>query len=113
MWIRTFGSYVANRELNKAVHSAKLQHRRSLLPDEVDTLVDHEKNYFWVSLFQHLNHMSNYAKKQQFELALVLDGRGLSDTGRDVLSKMDICVSHGTFHAYKAEYVFQAQEEIK
>ena len=113
VWLRTFSSWTGWKTFSKYAKRAAQSEHKSLERDEVDELVEHEKNYFWVSYFQHLNHMSNYGKLQQFEMALVLDGKGLSDTGRDILSKLDVCVSHGTFLNYKGSYIRDAQLAIQ
>ena len=113
VYVVTFSCFVSFRSLRTYLDNARNAGRAHFLPDEVDDLVDQEKNFFWLNLFQHINHMGNAGKRQQFELALMMDGRGLSDTGRDILAKMDVCVSHGTFLEYKAQYINAADTAIR
>jgi hypothetical protein len=42
--------------------------------NDVNELKQAERNSFWFLTFFHLNHMGNTAKRQQFELAYMLDG---------------------------------------
>jgi hypothetical protein len=94
------------------MEEARQAGREHLLHEQVEELVDQEKNFFCLILFQHINHIGNAAKRQRFEVALVLDGKGLSDTGRDILSKMDVCLSHGAFLDYKERYIYAAEIAI-
>jgi hypothetical protein len=81
--------------------------------NDVNELKESEKNSFWFLTFFHLNHMGNTAKRQQFELAYMLDGKGLSDTGRNILATLDIGVGKGTFDDYKTAYLNQAESETR
>jgi hypothetical protein len=80
--------------------------------NDVNELKQAEKNSFWFLAFVHLNHMGNTAKRQQFELAYMLDGKGLSDTGRNILATLDIGVGEGTFDDYKT-YLNQAESDTR
>jgi hypothetical protein len=80
---------------------------------DVNGLKQAEKNSFWFFTFFHLNYMGNTAKRQQFELAYMLDGKGLSDTGRNILATLDIGVGKGTFDDYKTAYLNQAEADTR
>ena len=80
---------------------------------DVIELKDAEKNSFWFLTFLHLNHMGNTAKRQQFELAYMLDGKGLTDTGRNILASLDIGVGKGTFADFKQQYINKAEIETR
>ena len=108
-----FGSYATDRLYRQAVRVAKDQKMENLTENFSEALPRREKKHFWFRTFNALNHMSNVAKTQQFELSLVLDSRGLSDTGRDLLSKFDMGVSHGTFLEYRRKYLEKADKHAK
>ena len=85
--------------------------QEKLSDDSSEEIILREKKHFWFRTFSAL--MTNVAKRQQFELSLVLDSRGLSDTGRDLLSKFDMGVSHGAFLEYRRDYLAKADQHIK
>ena len=76
-------------------------------------LIAKEMGNFWATTLLHLYHMGNKVKLQQFALTMFLDSRGLSDNGRDVLSKLDICLSHGGFLSYRDECLNGAEDDIR
>jgi len=108
-----YGSYATDRLYRSASRKLKEEKREKISDEESEKIITREKKHFWFRTFGALNHMTNVAKRQQFELSLVLDSRGLSDTGRDLLSKFDMEVSHGTFIEYRREYVAKADQHIK
>ena len=108
-----FGSYATDRLYRSASHRMKEGTHEKLSADSSEEIILREKKHFWFRTFSALNHMTNVAKRQQFELSLVLDSRGLSDTGRDLLSKFDMGVSHGAFFEYRRDYLAKADQHIK
>ena len=108
-----FGSYATDRLYRSASHRMKEGKQEKLSADSSEEIILREKKHFWFRTFSALNHMTNVAKRQQFELSLVLDSRGLSDTGRDLLSKFDMGVSHGAFLEYRRDYLAKADQHIK
>ena len=108
-----FGSYATDRLYHSAAHRMKEGKQEKLSADSSEEIILREKKHFWFRTFSALNHMTNVAKRQQFELSLVLDSRGLSDTGRDWLSQFDMGVSHGAFLEYRRDYLAKADQHIK
>ena len=96
-----------------AVREAAGMRKEMINASVAATLIEKEMGNFWLTILFHLNHMGNKAKKEQFALTMFLDSRGLSDNGRDVLSKLDICLSHGSFLSYRDECLRGAEDEIR
>ena len=105
------GTYTTTRKLARMRRDMHNAHRAAFTDNDVLELKASEKNSFWFLTFLHLNHMGNTAKRQQFELAYMLDGKGLTDTGRNILASLDIGVGKGTFSDLKNTYINQAEKE--
>lgn len=104
-------TYTTSRALARMRREMQAANRTIFTPQDVEELRGAEKNSFWFLTFLHLNHMGNTAKRQQFELAYMMDGKGLSDTGRSVLASLDIGVGRGTFAEFKQQYVDKTETE--
>ena len=102
----------ANHDLFVNALTDATARRKVMIDEKVSaTLIEKEMGNFWVMTLFHLYHMGNKTKLQQFAFTMFLDSRGLSDSGRDVLSKLDICMSHGAFLSYRDECLRGAEEE--
>jgi hypothetical protein len=96
------------RTLNKA---RKKSGARRISTRDSHALIEMEKvNFFIMTLF-HLNHMGNSVKHNMFEITFFLDQRGLSDTGRDFMGKLDIGLSSTTYREYLTNHAEEVLNE--